>query len=346
MKKNVVIPMYIIELPKASSLQKIVESLDKLNQPQTQTQTQAQSQGQNDNKPSLSEGLHDFDVHTLCQSQIEEVDVFDSDVEENLGQVDDEDSDYDDSEDSDFKEWQADGSEESDRFSFDKEDNLEADNESLDDIDLKNDTQLRMTLGRGSIDDDVGENLLIVNKMAKGIIKTLKVDDNTNNFVESFNNAIVKHRGKPTYTILEEIRKLIGARFDKRKLYDRIIHPIPDSCFWGDSELPALDLPFELRKRGRPEKHKRRKSRLLIHPQLSTIQLSVTKRYKKCKELGHNSITCGQPMNENDIFKYKKKPRKKTDNPVGRPRKIQRVSQASTSTAAASGVPTQSSQAI
>ena len=45
--------------------------------------------------------------------------------------------------------------------------------------------------------------------------QTLKVDDNTNNFVESFNNAIVKHRGKPTYTMLEEIRKLIGARFDK-----------------------------------------------------------------------------------------------------------------------------------
>jgi len=38
----------------------------------------------------------------------------------------------------------------------------------------------------------------------------------TNNFVESFNNAIVKYRGKPTYTMLEDIRKLIGARFDKR----------------------------------------------------------------------------------------------------------------------------------
>lgn len=26
----------------------------------------------------------------------------------------------------------------------------------------------------------------------------------------------MKHRGKPTYTMLEEIRKLIGSRFDKR----------------------------------------------------------------------------------------------------------------------------------
>jgi len=47
-------------------------------------------------------GLHDFDVHSLCQPQIGEVDVFDSDMEENLGQADDKDSDHDDSEDSDF----------------------------------------------------------------------------------------------------------------------------------------------------------------------------------------------------------------------------------------------------
>ncbi|KAJ8421862.1 hypothetical protein Cgig2_009347 [Carnegiea gigantea] len=40
--------------------------------------------------------------------------------------------------------------------------------------------------------------------------KILKVDDNTNNFAKSFNNTIIKHRGKPTYTMLEEIRKIIG----------------------------------------------------------------------------------------------------------------------------------------
>ena len=45
---------------------------------------------------------------------------------------------------------------------------------------------------------------------------TLKLDANTNNFVESFNNAIVKHTRKPIYTMLEDIRKLVGARFDKR----------------------------------------------------------------------------------------------------------------------------------
>jgi len=50
------------------------------------------------------EGLHDFDVHSLCQPQIGEVDVFDSDVEENLGQAFDEESDHDDSEDNDFRE--------------------------------------------------------------------------------------------------------------------------------------------------------------------------------------------------------------------------------------------------
>lgn len=34
--------------------------------------------------------------------------------------------------------------------------------------------------------------------------------------MKSFNNVIVKHRGKPIYTMLEEIRKLVGNRFDKR----------------------------------------------------------------------------------------------------------------------------------
>ncbi|KAJ8428902.1 hypothetical protein Cgig2_024971 [Carnegiea gigantea] len=528
MQKNVVIPLYIIDLPEASSLQKVVESPTQ-NQPQaqdqgpTQNQSEAQIQAQNDSEPSLSEarawadnlivtpstekvnpseksskcqpkvtvnrpyklpirrsrprlakqpitplqidqalhctstkskskGLHDFDVHSLCQPQIGEVDVFDSDVEENLGQASDEESDHDDNEDN--------GSEEFDSLSLDEDDDLQDENESLDDVDLENDTQLRMTIGHGSFHDDVGENLLIVNKMARvfrqgklwsrnrdgtGIIKalknvmpqasrricvlhfyknfaslylgawfhyffyivanaysefvvkkamdkikdkdisafhwlrdneplehwarfkfdqTLKVDDNTNNFVESFNNAIVKHRGKPTYTMLEEIRKLTGARFDKRlqisvdwdgkvtpfvekklkkvelesrnccnlvpagrgefdvregstnftvkladhycdcqrwqvsgipckhaarcilslnhklddyccpsfnvesyrKLYDGIIHPILDSCFCGESELPALDPPFELRKMGSPEKHKRRESRLPIPP--------------------------------------------------------------------------------
>ena len=44
----------------------------------------------------------------------------------------------------------------------------------------------------------------------------LKCDDNTNNFVESFNHAIVKFRGLPILTMLEKIRKLIGSRFVKR----------------------------------------------------------------------------------------------------------------------------------
>ncbi|KAJ8431945.1 hypothetical protein Cgig2_000004 [Carnegiea gigantea] len=54
------------------------------------------------------------------------------------------------------------------------------------------------------------------NEPLKHCGKTLKVDDNPNNFGESFSNAIVEQRGKPTSAMLEEIRKLIGARFDKR----------------------------------------------------------------------------------------------------------------------------------
>ena len=91
-------------------------------------------------------GLHDFDVYSLCRPQIGEGDVFDSDVEENLGQADDKDSDLDDSENSDFRKWQLDGSEESEGFLLDEDEDLEAKNESLDNIDLETDNQLRMSL--------------------------------------------------------------------------------------------------------------------------------------------------------------------------------------------------------
>lgn len=61
MKQNVVIPLYITELPKASSLQMVDESLNKLNkakkgaQNPTLIQAQAQSQAQHDSEPTLSE---------------------------------------------------------------------------------------------------------------------------------------------------------------------------------------------------------------------------------------------------------------------------------------------------
>lgn len=188
--------------------------------------------------------------------------------------------------------------------------------------------------------------------------ENLKCDDNTNNFVESFNFVIVKHWGKPVYTLLEEIKKLIVSRFYKRyqiattwtskvtsfvldklakieiesractrvvqansqefdveedttiftirlqdhycnyrkwqisgipckhatrcilrniedlqdycshwftvdyykKMYDNILHPIPDSTMWEPTDLPQLDPPFECKRSGRPPKNKRRES--------------------------------------------------------------------------------------
>ncbi|KAJ8431093.1 hypothetical protein Cgig2_007509 [Carnegiea gigantea] len=46
--------------------------------------------------------------------------------------------------------------------------------------------------------------------------QTLKCPDNTNNFVENFNHAILNFRGKPVFTMLEDIRKLVGGRFVKK----------------------------------------------------------------------------------------------------------------------------------
>ena len=112
-------------------------------------------------------GFYDFDVHSLCLPQIVEVDVLDGDVEYNFRVVD-KGSDHDDNEDSDFRECQSDRSKESKSFSFNEGDDLEFENELSDDIDLESNTQLRITLRHGNIDDDdASEDLLIVNKMAK-----------------------------------------------------------------------------------------------------------------------------------------------------------------------------------
>ena len=105
-----------------------------------------------------------------------------------------------------------------------------------------------------------------------------------------------------------------------------IIHPISDPCMWGATNLPTLDLPVELIKRGRPEKHNRREfASWAPAPQpegQATRHFSSTKRCKQCKQLGHASLTCGRPRDESGrlLEKYKKK-RKTSTKPVGRLRK-------------------------
>ncbi|KAJ8419825.1 hypothetical protein Cgig2_025011 [Carnegiea gigantea] len=136
-------------------------------------------------------------------------------------------------------------------------------------------------------------------------------DDNTNNFVESFNNAIIKHRVKPVYNMLEEIRKIVRSMFD--------------------SSWPSLDPSFEVRKKGMPEKHKRRESIAVMQLQGRVRYGSGTKRCENYKELGHNSLTCGKPMdaNGNLIQKYKRKPKQNKGDQVGRPTKVQKITHAS-----------------
>ena len=87
-----------------------------------------------------------------------------------------------------------------------------------------------------------------------------------------------------------------------RKLYDGIIHPIPDSCMWGETSLLRLDPPFELRKKGRPQKYKRRESIAVIKLQGRLRYGSDTKRCKNCRQLGHNTLTCESPRDANGNF--------------------------------------------
>ncbi|KAJ8420926.1 hypothetical protein Cgig2_030220 [Carnegiea gigantea] len=139
--------------------------------------------------------------------------------------VDDNPPSDDDSEDEDFV---VDGEDvdDSEDVSLDEENNS---SESGDDEQLEVQVEQRMQLGAEIIDSDADGDL-IVNKMTRTIRQgtlwtrnrdgkfdtNLICDDNTNNFVKSFNHAIVKFRGLPILTMLEEIRKLIRSRFVKR----------------------------------------------------------------------------------------------------------------------------------
>ncbi|KAJ8426924.1 hypothetical protein Cgig2_010442 [Carnegiea gigantea] len=175
----------------------------------------------------------------------------------------------------------------------------------------------------------------------------LKSTDNTNNFVESCTNFTVKlehfcdckkwhitglpckHSARCILRMKGQLQDYCAPWFSTdnyRKLYKNIIHPIPGPCIWRDTNLPTLDPPVELRKRGRPEKHNRREfASWAPVPQpegQATRHFSSTKRCKQCKQLRYTSLTCGRPRDKSGrlLEKYKKK-RKTNTKPVGRPRK-------------------------
>ncbi|KAJ8428142.1 hypothetical protein Cgig2_011515 [Carnegiea gigantea] len=176
-------------------------------------------------KESVAEPLN-FD---LGQSQIPELDVFDSDVDENVEEPVEEDLELD-SEDSDFT---GDEQEESDEVSLDEE--LD-ENGVLNKLDLEVETEQRMTLGHEDADDNEGhlihqeeyvcfisartlqpatlhwlrDNEPLEHWARFKFDVNLKCADNINNFVKSFNNAITKLREKLMLIMLEEITKLIS----------------------------------------------------------------------------------------------------------------------------------------
>jgi len=92
----------------------------------------------------------------------------------------------------------------------------------------------------------------------------------------------------------------------------------------GGTNLLVLDPPFELRKRERPKKNKRKEFILVIPPKGRKRYSSGTKRCKTCKQLGHNKAPYGKRRNDKGRVpeKYKRKQSQKKPNQVGRPRKI------------------------
>ncbi|VFQ91172.1 unnamed protein product [Cuscuta campestris] len=109
-----------------------------------------------------------------------------------------------------------------------------------------------------------------------------------------------KHATRCILRLNEKLEDYCSHWFSVEKykgLYDGIIHPIPDSCMWGESSEPTLDPPREHKKKGRPKKHKRREG-------VDDLRIKKkgfahgTKRCSKCKQLGHNHRTCGQKRDE------------------------------------------------
>ncbi|KAJ8445631.1 hypothetical protein Cgig2_018572 [Carnegiea gigantea] len=128
--------------------------------------------------------------------------------------------------------------------------------------------------------------------------EALKSNDNTNNFVKSFNNAIVKHMGKPVYSMLEEIRKIVGSRFNRR---------FQLAASWDGKVTPYVEKTLRM------TEIEARNCSNAVALQGRVRYGSGTKRCKNCKELGHNSLTCGKlrDANGNLIQKYKMKPKQK-----------------------------------
>ncbi|KAJ8424734.1 hypothetical protein Cgig2_010034 [Carnegiea gigantea] len=286
--------------------------------------------------------FHDFDVLELGQPQIPQLDVFDSDVDENAeAQVEE----YleSDSEDSDFN---VDEHEESDEVSLDDESD---DNEVVDDLDLELDTQPSEGLSQVVDDFDVVEGCTNFTVKLKEHFCDCKKWQITGLPCKHGARCILRMKGQ-----LEDYCAPCFSTDNYRKLYDNIIHPISDPCMCGDTSLPTLDPPVELRRRGRPEKHHRRESASwapVPQPEAQgTRHFSGTKRCKQCKQLGHTSLTCGRPRDESGrlMEKYKKK-RKTTTRPVGRPRKTLCTTGTSAGTSdptstATEGLPSQFSQ--
>ena len=69
------------------------------------------------------------------------------------------------------------------------------------------------------------------------------------------------------------------------KLCDTIIHPISDSRLWGGYQFASLGAPFELRKRGKVEKSKRRESTSVMPLEGIKRYSSGTKGCKTCNQL-------------------------------------------------------------
>ncbi|XP_074315717.1 uncharacterized protein LOC141651926 [Silene latifolia] len=144
----------------------------------------------------------------------------------------------------------------------------------------------------------------------------LSCEDNTSNFVESFNSTLGVHKTNPVLSLLEGVRRMtmisgipckhaIRAILEAKRnpkdyvndwfsvkrykeAYGLSIHPIADKAQWPVFDVPYLEPPTLRRSIGRPSRNRRREP----GEEQKKGKRSVTVKCTKCGCFGHNKKTC------------------------------------------------------
>nr|POE80791.1 hypothetical protein CFP56_51819 [Quercus suber] len=126
---------------------------------------------------------------------------------------------------------------------------------------------------------------------------------------------ILKFRGKPIISMLEDIRLYLMGRFQLNK--ETILKFESELCtknMWQSTRLPFVQPPIKRRPPGRPKKSRvKEPDEPTCHTKLRRV--GVPKKCKACGRLGHNKRSCkGEVRGNSSLPGAAKKPKRKRTN--------------------------------